>query len=253
MAIPRAGTFEYVGVVPDRQGQYSGEWELRDESGAEASTGADRLCHDRLVGLRPSLQITDLGMTPDVRASPFTGHSRPKVLLSRLTLRAATNERASVAAFSFCVDQALTRSWRVGDVLHVARTSGGGLGLSVVRGNRVIAAIGAVTAVPNGELTIRFPSEAIREAARVFSRLDPRFKFRELPIEIRLGAETLVLYSGRPRIGEYEVFVEHGCYPGFPWVSECAAVSLVGSCPDTAAIASAQLLEYSDLSEMVRW
>jgi hypothetical protein len=253
MAIPLSGTFEYVGVVPDRQGQYSGEWGLRANSGAEASTGADHLIHDRLVGLRPSLQITDLGMTPDVRASPFTGNVRPKVLRSRLTLRAAANGRAAVAAFSFCVDQALTRSWRVGDVLHVARTSCGGLGLSVVRGNRLIAAIGAVTAVPNGELTIRFPSEAIREAARAFSRLDPRFTFRELPIEIRLGSETLVLYRGRPRIGDYEVFVEHGFYPGIPGVSECAAVSLVDSCPDTAAISSAQLLEYADLSEMVRW
>lgn len=252
MAISLAGTFKYTGVVPDGERQVSGDWELRDASGADSSTSDAPRSGDRLVGWWPSLQITDAGIPPGVRASPLTGHSRPKVPCSRLTLRAAGRERASVAAFSFCVDQALTRSWRAGDVLHVVRTSRGGLGLSVVRGSRLVAACGAVTAVPTGELTIRFPLEAIRDAERAFSRLDPKFTFRELPIEIGLGAETRVLYSARPRIGDYEVFVEHGLYPGWPG-AECAAVSLVGSCPDTAAIASAQLLEYPDLCEMVAW
>jgi hypothetical protein len=252
MAIPLAGTFRYAGVVPEGQVQSSGRWQLRDESGAESSTGGD-LIRSRLVGLQPSLQITDAGVTPDARVSPYTGNVSPKVLLSRLTLRARARDRATVAAFSFCVDQALTRSWQAGDVLHVARTACGGLGLSVVRGDRLLTAIGAVTAVPHDGLTIRIPRDAIREAEGAFTRLDPKFEFPELPIEIHSESERRVLYRGRPRIDGYEVFVEHGFYPGLPGVDECAALALVGSCPETAAICSAQLLEYGGLSESVRW
>jgi hypothetical protein len=253
MAIPLSGTFSYTGIVPEEHVQSSGRWQLRDDSGAASSPGGDQLIHSRLVGLQPSLQITDVGIAPDGRVSPYTGNVRPKVLLSRLTLRASTRDRASVTAFSFCVDQALARSWRVGDVLHVARTASGGLGLSVVRGNRLIAAIGAVTAVPHGGLSIRIPWGAIREAEGVFTRLDSRFRFSELPIEFHIESERRVLYRGRPRIGGYEVFVEHGFYPGIPGVDECAALSLVGSCPEVPAICSAQLLEYGDFSQMVRW
>ena len=130
--IPLAGTFDYAGVVPGHV-QTSRRWQLRDQSGAESSTSGDSLIHDRLVGLQPSLEITDVGVTPDSRASPYTGNVRPKVFLSRLTLKAGSKDRATVASFSFCVDQALTRSWRAGDVLHIARTGCGGLGLSVVR------------------------------------------------------------------------------------------------------------------------
>jgi hypothetical protein len=204
--------------------------------------------------LQPSFEIVDAGVTPDVRVSPHTGTVRPRVLLSRLILRAGQREGATVAAFSFCVDQALTRSWRPGDMLHVARTGCGGLGLSVVRRGRLVAAIGAVTAVPHGgSVSVRIPWEVIRDAEQVFSRLDPSFEFPEVPIEVHVGSERRVLYRGRPRLASYEVFVEHGFYPGTPGTSECAAISLIGSCPDTAAICSAQLLEYADLSDIVRW
>ncbi len=253
MVMPASGTFQYSGIVPENPARSDGRWEMHDESGAESSSGSDRLKHNRLVGLQPSLQITDVGLCPDVRSSPYTGIVHPKVLLSRLTLRAATKERATLAAFSFCVDQALTRSWRVGDVLNVVRDACGGLGLSVVRSNRLITAIGAVTAVPHNGLTIRIPSDAIREAEGVFSRLDPTFRFPELPIEVAIGSERRVLYRGRPRIGDYEVFVEHGFYPGLPGTSECAALFLVGIGGGTAAICSAQILEYTDLSQLVRW
>ena len=254
MAISPSGTFNYAGIVPDSHVQSSGRWQLSDVSGAESSTGGDSIVHNRLVGLQPSLEITDVGLTPDVRVSPHTGNVRPKVLLSRLTLRSDSRDRATIAALSFCVDQALPRSWRGGDVLHVARTGCGGLGLSVLRGDRLITAIGAVTAVPHGGLvTVRIPREAIREAEDAFRRVDPRFEFPELPIEIQVESTKRVLYGGRPRIGSYEVFVEHGFYLGIPGTSECVALSLNGSCPETAAICSAQLLEYADLSELVRW
>ena len=97
------------------------------------------------------------------------------------------------------------------------------------------------------------PHDAIREAELAFRRLDTRFEFPELPIEVQVGSEKRVLYRGRPRMAGYDVFVEHGFYPGTPGTDECAALSLNGGCPETAAISSAQLLEYSDLLEIGRW
>lgn len=252
MAIPPEGTFSYTGVVPDRHIQASGEWQLRG-SAAESSASRAGITQVRLVGPNPSLLITDTDVPPGIRASPYTGYSRPKVPMSRLTFRAGHRDSANIAEFSFCVDQALTRSWQVGDVLHVVRTANAGLGLSIARGNRLVAAVGAVTAVMCHDVSISTPRDAINEAERVFRRLDPEFEFHEWPIEIHIGSETRVLYHGRVRLGGYEVFVEHGAYPGVPGVSECAALSLVGSCPETPAIFSAQLMEYEDLSTMVRW
>ena len=77
--------------------------------------------------------------------------------------------------------------------------------------------------------------------------------FRELPLELRIGSERRVLYSGRPRIGDYNVFLEHGFYLGLPGTDACAAISHTSGCPEVAAIASAQLLEDQDLSTMERW
>lgn len=263
MAIPPCGRFEYTALVPDN---LASRWQMREQSGSALSSeqrhweliragqGDDRLTGDRLVGLEPSLEIVEAGLTPEVRVSPYTGTVRPVVLLSRLVLRASQKERASVAAFSFCVDQSLTRSWMAGDVLQIVRTGCGGLGLSVVRGGRLVTAIGAVTEVPLGEqVKVRIPRAAVEEAEHVFSRLDPSFGFSELPIEIQVESERRVRNRGRLRIGGYQVFVEHGFYPGVPGISECAAISHVGSCPETAAICSALLLEHSDLSELVKW
>lgn len=203
----------------------------------------------RLVGHAPTLEIVDAGLTPDVRVSPFTGTARPKVLLSRIILRAEGGEHGSAASFSFCIDQALANVLRPGDKLFMTRTLTTGLGLSIIRSGQLVAAAGAVANMLNGEgLDVGIPHDLIRQAELVFATVDPAFAFRELPIEVRVGTQRRVLNRGRAHIGAYEVFVEHGFYPGLPGTDECVAISLSGSCPDTAAISSAQLLEYSDLS-----
>src|SRR6185295_16780009 len=226
MSSPPSATCRYCAVVLDDARHFSDEWRLSDESGVGPVTG-DSLLDHRLVGLHPTLEISDAGLTPDTRVSPHTGTVRPKVMLSRLTLRADGKNRATVATFSFCVDQALTSCLRTGDVVHIAVTSCGGLGLSIVRAGRLLAAVGAVTAVPHGELVeVRIPLEVIRDAERVFQALDPEFEFTELPIEVHVHSERRILWAGRPRIGDYEVFVEHGFYRGLPGTDECVAVSL---------------------------
>jgi hypothetical protein len=64
-----------------------------------------------------------------------------------------------------------------------------------------------------------------------------------------VGDETRIMFHGRPRIQSYNVWVEHGFYRGLPGKNECVAISLAGTCPDVATIASAQLLD-SDALEI---
>jgi hypothetical protein len=174
-------------------------------------------------------------------------------LLNRLVLRADVNAHATVASFSFCVDQELTNVLSPADTLFLSRTGCGGIGLSIVRGGTLVAAVGAVSAVPHGQqVSVRIPHELVRQAAVTFSTLDPDFEFPELPLDIQIGELRRLIYRGRPQVGEYAVFVEHGFYPGVPGTNEFASISLIGSCPDVAAIASAQLLEYPDLSDIER-
>jgi hypothetical protein len=252
MAIPLCGRFEYVGVVPGPE--TTGPWQLHDLSTAPSSPLPGPVSDVRLVGLHPVLEMADAGVTPGVARSPLTGTVRPKVLLSRWTLRADRKDSAGVAAFSFCIDSMLLHAFRPGDTLHLARTGRGGLGMSLIRDGRLVFAIGAVDAVPHGNtVSIGHPDEAINEALDVFRRIDPEFTFRESPLELRIGSARRILYRGRPRIGDYNVFIEHGTHWGMPGADPCAAIALTPGCPEVGAIASALLLEYSELSTMERW
>jgi len=108
--------------------------------------------------------------------------------------------------------------------------------------------------VPLGELVhVRIPSNVIEEGERVFRNYDPEFEFGHLPVEIRLGEHTRIVHGGRFRLQCYEVYVEHGFYRGLPGQSECMSIALMGTCPDVAAIASAQLLDLPDALEIVQW
>jgi hypothetical protein len=209
---------------------------------------------ERLVGHSPTLEISDAGIAPDERISPLTGRVRPRVLRSRLTLTAATSSCALVASAAFHVDRALTMALSPRDMLCMARTPCGGLALSIIRSGQLVAAAGAVSAVPLGEFVhVRTPIDTIREAEEVFRKHDPEFAFGELPVEIRIGEQTRLLYGGRPQLDSYNVFVEHGFYRGLPGKDECVAISQIGTCPDVPAINSAQLLDFPDALEMTRW
>jgi hypothetical protein len=220
VAIPPCGTFQYVAVVPESEGDRT-SWNVRLCAPVELT--GDDLRDDRLVGYSPTLELSDAGITPDVRISS-NGRARPRVLSPR-------------------------------DMLFMARTGCGGLGVSIVRDGQLIAAVGAASAVPLGELLhVRIPSDTITEAEGVFRKHDPKFTFPELPVEIRSGDQTRMLHRGQTQLQSYKVFVEHGFYRGAPGTNECVAVWLTGTCPDIPAIASAQLLDFfPDPLEIVRW
>lgn len=242
MAIPNAGTFDYVALVPKNS----------DESGfecqgtiRESTFGGDQEC---LVGPAPLIRVSDGGLTPDA------GLHRPWVMRSCITLMAAHQRQATVAAASFHVDKALTSRLREGDQIHLHRTGCAGLGLSIIRDGALVAAIGAITHVPLGiGIEARVPSDLVSSAEAVFRRRDPDYAFPELPIEVSIGGSRLILSAGRRSLAHYELFVINGVFRGIPGTDACAALRHKRMAPDTATVASAMLLNDRAALRMVRW
>lgn len=244
--MPLAGTFEYTAIVPPefREGRPC-RWSVQ-LFGNVSETG-EELHDSRLVGFSPHLEITEGGPTPN----PST--SRPAVLRSRFTLSAAAKENATVSSASFYVDRDLTRIFEPGDRLHMARTDCGGLGLSLLRGDQLVFAVGAVSRVPLGsDVWAGTPMDLVREAEATFKKRDSKFGFRELPVQISIGGQTRIKFRGWEKMANYDIWLEHGYLPGISGADECAAIALKGACGAVAASASAQLLNGGEL-EMVRW
>jgi len=242
--MPLSGTFNYFAVVPanfleDR----SSPWPI------QLSHVVDKIgepLHDsRLTGLSPRLTIADGGPTPNPSAS------RPAVLRSRFTLTASKKENSTVSSAAFYVDKDLTGIFEPGDRLYMGRTGCGGLGISLLRNDRLVFAVGAISCLPLGnDVRAGVPSGLVKEAETTFKKVDPDFRFRELPLQISLGGHPRIIFRGWERLGSYEIWVEHGFFPGIPGVDVCAAISLNGSCGSVAA--SAQLLNDGEL-EITRW
>jgi hypothetical protein len=190
----------------------------------------------RLLGWKPLLYINDAGMTPN--PSP----SRPAVLRSELRLVATDKKYASQESTSYFFDKALFNFLRPGDVFHMVQTYCG-FGASAIRQGKLLFAVGQVTAVPLGSnIEARVPVDLVQDAEEVFRERYPRFEFPELPIELRSGDRSYILYRGTAEVDGYHVRIERcieNCDGGPP---ECAAISLDGACDWVAASATAQLL-----------
>lgn len=241
------GTFRYLVTVPEHTDKTSFTWPIQ----CQATVPGTR--ESNLVGYSPDLQITDAGLTSDIPALKQIRRELPKVLCSQFTLVATEMESAFVARASFYVDKGLTSCLQPGDIIHLGRSDSGGLGISVIREGSLVVAAGAVTTVPLGnDIDIRVPRELTYQAAEVFRKCDPKFEFRELPIEIRVGEERRLLLGGWPQLGPYKVYVAHGM-PNDLESSECIGISRIGACGDTTASCTALLLDNPRAFKMVPW
>jgi hypothetical protein len=232
LAIGKEGTFAYEFVVPDEpQGD---------------SRRIKGVLHKRLGPGERRL----LGEAPVLETIEYQREAWQ--LYARVVLTASDKRTASVASACFSVDRELMRMLRRGDVLNVSRTRCGGIGLSVLRNDHLVAAAGAIAHVPLGVgVSVHTPSDLVHQAEAVFQTRDPQYRSHEHPIEVSIGGETRIVHRGA-RIDPYELFIRHGFLPGMPGTDVCASIERRGVCPDTAAVTSAQLLEAEGL-QMKEW
>lgn len=262
MALPVWATFHYTGVVPATRGdRESGQWQLQNQSSISRSRvrtvgGDDAPVDSRLVGLTPSLEIRDAGLTPN--AGWNRGTWLPSVERGQITLSAANQGGATVASASFHVDMGLVKSLQPGDTVHLVRTGSGGLAISIIRGESLVAAAGAIASVPLGnDLVARYPGEVMEAVEALLREADPTISdwfaaLPEAPIEIRSGDQRRILWRANIKLGPYRVFMIHGFYSGIPGTDACAAISRVGTGPEISTISTAQLLDGGGI-EVVKW
>ena len=226
MTISIEGTFDYAFDISA---------DLRTARTKGRQSERARAAGKRLVGHAPILSAEDY-------------QREPWQLRTRLTLTASDRGNALVREASFSVDRELVNMLRPGDELYLARTACGGLGLSVLRKGLLIAAAGSIVDVPLGsDVTARIPLDLIRSAEQSLRSRDPQYELSDYPVELTIAGETRILHRGRPRMGPYDVLVEHGFLPGMPGDDMRASIERRGVCPDTAAHTTAQLFEEQGL------
>jgi hypothetical protein len=206
MAIPLCGTFEYEAKFT-KEGFSDSEIVLHgtDLSGLNA---------DRLVGLNPMIRFWN----------------------EHLVLVATGKPKSTMRTVSIPIGDAVNLSARTDDQLYLIRTASGGIGLSVLRQQRLILAIGAVTAVPLGKnmrVTIGPEGGDVWENPSADTWL-----------EFGVQSETLKLREREEReAGGYYIYVERCWEYGIPGTDECVSVCFMdNSAMKIAAIRSAVML-----------
>lgn len=176
--------------------------------------------------------------------------ARVGVLRTRVRFIATDDSDAAFKEMSFVVDRRFARMLQPHDVISAARGPRGGFGVSVMRDGCLVAAVGAVTAVPLGDVVqVRFPADLARDAAAVYRARDPRYQPREIPVEIVTDEGPRLMHSARARFGRYEFFV----VSGFVDLTECVAITCVGLCPEVAATLTAPVINAADSVAVVPW
>ena len=94
----------------------------------------------------PKVRVTDAGPPSDPGLRPPWSLRKR----SRITLVATAQAQASVAEASFYIDKTLTDCAKAGDQMHLSRDAGCGLGFSLIRGGKLVAAAGG-TVRENGD------------------------------------------------------------------------------------------------------
>jgi hypothetical protein len=159
----------------------------------------------------------------------------------RLILVASGKDRASCRNASFPIGDAVRHTARAGDRLYVVRTGAGGIGMTVLRGEKLILATGAIVGLPLGTDI---------QMDRAPADLDVREDFAaDTWLEFRAGAELLILREREAAtFGDYDIYVERCWEPDIPGVDECVSLNVSGDpARQRAAMRAAILLAYSPL------
>ena len=167
----------------------------------------------------------------------------------RLVLIAAAEHNASARNMSAPIGDAVHLAAQPGDRLYVIRTGAGAIGLSLLREERLVLAIGCVTAVPLGK-----DIKIIRRQSGPRHLEDFRGLSCDTWLEFTVGSEHLNLKDrDEIEVGGYHLYLEHRCFAGVPGVDECVSISIADkSALRIAAMRSAILLGNGYL-KITRW
>jgi hypothetical protein len=213
--IPPSGTFEY-------EGEFTSE-SFSDSDVVVHGRSISRINHDRLVGHHPKLRFWN----------------------DRLVLVASGKSGSSLRNASFWIGDVVPVAARPGDWLYVVRTGSGGIGLSLLRDERLVLAIGAVAVVPLGT-----DVGAVRRSDNDGFDL----RVRDCWLEFQVGSEHVeVRNRGLTELGGYQIYLEHCWDASIGGSDECVAMSAANNpAINLACLRSAVLLGNSQI-KLTRW
>jgi len=250
MVMPPCGTFAYSLTLP-RGWRDVRRLRMRDVSGAPRFAFGRRLFTNRLVGHRPFL----------------TAEGDQVILL------AARFDHAEIENFSLSIDRRLIQTWQPCDDLYLVRTATADLGVSIVRGNRLLAAVGAITQLelgpdirvssvttascPDCDTVVAADGKHCHKCGASLpnglpSAVHPfdSFKRPEHLLDLSVRDNTRRFGGGgHGELDGYEITVLHGFCVGIPGTFECVAISDSEACLHEVAVASAALLKGISLDQ----
>jgi hypothetical protein len=235
--LPVEECFDYVTVVP----AVGEDWHARSRADGEASTN-----ERRLVGRSPQVRIESAGILKGGGSvSALCDLIRPAVLASRVVLSASDRTDATASAVSFYLDQGVVDAFRVGDVINLTRSPRGGLGVSVIRGNELVVALGVVTAVPLAELraTVR-RDQVVRQSGFLGESRTGR------PWLHAVQVTTAHAVPRKPK--GFTIRTWYGAWPAPTNADECVSIVRKGRCSEIAAFTSTLQLATSDALHVER-
>ena len=190
------------------------------------------------------LHGTSINITDEPRL--IGHHPMIRFWRDRLVLVAADKSDSNLRNCSFPIGDAAPLCARAGDRLHLVRTGSGGIGLSLLREERLILAIGAVTAVSLG-VDIKVNREPKLRGSLLNRVLDTQLNFQ-------VGPEKLIFHErGIRTIGDYQIYIEYCWEDGIPGVDECVSIwDANDPALATAAVRSGVLLGNGGL-KLTRW
>jgi hypothetical protein len=215
--IPPIGTFDYKAEFT-KEGFGDSDIEL---PGADYG-GRGR---QRLVGLNPKIRFWH----------------------DRLVIVASEQTNSTVRNVSFGIGDAVRLAARPGDRLYVTRTGCGGIGMSVLRGQELILAVGALRSVPLGsEMQVQVHPRG-EDSIWDDPATDTWLKFNVRNQSVTLQDREVSEVEG------YYIYVERCWGYGIPGTDECISICVADDSKiRIAAMRSAILLANTDL-KTVAW
>jgi len=211
----------------------SGTFEYEAEFTSDSFRESDVVVHGTLMKTRDCNRL--VGPSPMIR---FWN--------DRLVLVASDQSNASVRNTSFQVGNAVPLASSPGDRLYVVRTGSGGIGLSLLRNEQLILAIGAVTAVPLGN------NVQVNKGPKGQFRFSDDFKHTWL--EFKVGNEQLKLSDRRVTdIANYQIYVESCWEDGIPGIDECVSISIAHVPPVNLACLRSAILLRNGYLKLTGW